>query len=526
MSDKKSLEINWQDGDADFDEIPKDSSEEFASMLDSPSSGGAVQARQDLRPGSKVSGTIMRISDDSDDVLVDLGGKDAGIIEKRETLTPEGKLRFKKGDNIECYVIVRSHDEILLSFEKTTSLKTIDDLRRAYQDKIAVKGKVLKVNKGGFEVSIMGKSAFCPVSQIDIRFVEVPAEFIGQELDFRIEKLDGRNIVVSRSALLREKAAEKVKEIMKLPPDKILDGKVTRLAEFGAFVDIGGVEGLVHVSQIGFARVNKASDVLKVGERVRVTILKVDVASTPAKISLSMKSTQQDPWDSVQEDFKVGDSYPGTVMRIIKSGCFVELKPGIDGYLHVSEMSWKKRIHDPSEVVKEGDLVTVAIRDIDPIKRRIGLSLKAKEEDPWRQVEAKFVKGTSHAGVVERLKGFGAIVKLAEGIEGMLPVSVLKQKFGDGFRKASSPGKDIEVMIGSVDLASRRIQLTFADLDSDEAARQDYIEYLKSEGLQTDETGQPSAAKPATKPTSSGGIGAFGKLLEAQMKKSGVTFKE
>lgn len=510
----KIPDIQWEDDDSAFDEGAKKQTEaeqeEFESLLDD------AQANQPrIRVGEKVKGVISSIHDDGNDVLIDLGaGKTSGIMEKIELQDENGVITAKVGDVIEVFVVSKKGGEVLLSHKMTQSLKTMEDLERAHAAKRPVKGRVTKVTKGGVEVTILGKTAFCPVSQLDTRFVAEPGEFLNQELEFLIEKVEekGRNIVVSRAALLKLTAEQKMQELLQnLKPDQVFDGVIREVRDFGAFVDIGGVDGLVHVSELSYARVAKASDVVTKGDKVKVKVLKVerDDKGRP-KIGLSMKAASQDPWDDISKHVEGGASYTGRVTNLMPFGAFVELKPGIEGLLHVSEMSWQKRVHHPSDVVKIGDVVTVTVKDIDSSSRRISLSMKAIEDDPWHEIAKKLVPGQSATGKIERLKPFGAIVEFAPGLTGLLPISVIKKKFGDSYRQQCTPGKDVETRVVTVDASERKVLLSLPGLDEDENLDTEYREYVKSEQAARVET-QKAAAPSGDR------VGSFGALLNAKL---------
>jgi small subunit ribosomal protein S1 len=515
----KFPDIKWEDDDSAFDaEAEKqhqEEADEFEHLIE-----GAEHKRPMIRVGEKVKGVISQIHPDGNDVLVDLGaGKTSGILEKIELIDEAtGQVTAKVGDPIEAFVVSKRGDEVLLSYRMTQALKSVEDLEKALQAKRPVKGRVTKVVKGGLEVTILGKTAFCPVSQIDTRFVGEPGEFLGQELEFLLEKVEekGRNIVVSRAALLRQQAEQKMTELMAdLKPDQVFDGVVREVRDFGAFVDIGGVDGMVHVSEISYARVQKAADALTKGDKVKVKVLKVerDDKGRP-KISLSMKAASQDPWDDIHKAVEVGATYTGKVVNLMPFGAFIEIKPGIEGLLHVSEMSWLKRVHHPSDVVKLGDAVTVTVKEIDTVSRRISLSMKSIESDPWFDVGAKVRAGASATGKIERLKPFGAIIEFSPGLTGLLPISVIRKKFGDSYRKSVNPGTDIETKVVDVDAKERKILLTLPGLDADEDLDAEYREYQKSE----QQAREQAAAKAPTTPAGEK-VGSFGALLGAKLNK-------
>lgn len=526
MSGKTGFpKIQWEDDDASFglnNEGGEAAAEgdEFGSLL-------AATPKTAVRflVGEKVKGVIATIPTDEGDALVDLGtNKSAGVLARYELCDEQGVLKHKVGETIEAFVLSMKGGEIQLSFKNTQALKSLSDLEAAYSRGLPVKGRVAKANKGGFEVMIFGKPAFCPVSQIDSKFVEDTAPYIGKDFEFLIEKFErgGRNLVVSRAALLKAQAEQRTKELLAtLTPETVLDGVVKELRDFGAFVDLGGVDGMVHVSEITHARVAKPGDVLTVGDKVCVKVLKIEpVAGGRPKIALSIKAAMTDPWDEIDRHVEGGASYTGRVVNIMPFGAFVELKPGIEGLLHVSEMSWTKRIHHPSDVVKVGDVVTVLVKDIDRHSRRISLSMKQLEQDPWFGAAERFAVGKTLTAPVEKLRPFGAIIDLGDGITGMLPITVIKKKFGDAYRTQATPPKTLEVRVQHLDLNERKIQLTLAGMEDDEDGAQDYREYLKAEAAAR---AQAASASEAAASAASSKMGALGALLQAKLdaKKSG-----
>ncbi len=507
---KKTLrpEIKWDDdGDFDFEQDAKKGAVEdsaFAKLVDE---ADAHETR--VRIGEKVKG-VVSIVPASGEILIDLGAsKLTGMIDRREFQNEAGELTLKVGDQIEAFVVGKKGGEVHLSHKMSQSVRTLDDLLSAKDQKVPVRGKVLSVNKGGFEVAVLGKTAFCPLSQIDLKFTENGADHIGKEYEFLVEKVEekGRNIVLSRVALLRAKAEERLKELSTaVGTDTIFDGTVTQLRDFGAFIDIGGVEGMAHISELGFGRVAKASDVLNIGDQVKVKILKLDRDEKGRpKLGLSLKGALTDPWDDIYKHIEGGRSYVGKVVKLMPFGAFVEIKPGVEGLLHISELSWTKRVHHPSEVVKEGESITVAVKDIDTAHRRIALSLKKVEEDPWFGAETTYQVKSEHVGKVDKLKPFGIFIELAPGVTGLLPMSAVKRAFGDAYRSATSPGKDLKVRVVSLDLEGRKLQLTLAELEDDEAGDKDYQAYLADE--------QAARRKDESVPRR----GSLGDLLQAKL---------
>jgi len=521
MNLSKGPSIQWEDEDAGFDPAAvlraAQQEAEFAALL---KENAPKPVR--LMIGEKVRGTVSLIPTTSNDVLIDLGGgKRSGIIEKQELLDEHGQLKFKVGDAIEAFVVAKKGAEILLSYSMSQSLKSAGDLETAHARGIPVRGRVLTLNKGGFEVAVLGKTAFCPLSQIDIRFSETGAEHLGKEYEFLVEKVEerGRNIVVSRAALLRQQAEQRAKELLaSLTPETVLDGTVTEIRDFGAFVDIGGVDGLVHISALSHARVAHPKDAVAVGDKVRVKVLKVDKDDKGRpKISLSMKAAAQDPWDRINELVQGGKTYIGKVVNLMPFGAFVEVVPGIEGLLHVSELAWGKRIHHPSEVLKVGDPVTVSVKEIDLGQRRLSLTMKQAEDDPWYQAEGRFPSGHLLKGKVDKLKPFGALVELAPGLSGLLPMAVIKRKFGEAYKPQMLPGKEHDVRVVSLDSTERRILLTLVGVEEEDADQKNYLEYLAAEAQakKAEAAQELAAAATDSKPKA----GSFGALLSAKLGK-------
>jgi small subunit ribosomal protein S1 len=369
----------------DPDPTPPDSegNEDFARLLEA----SMTQGTRRLRAGDQITGTIIQIGEV--DSFVDCGERSELPIATQELAGPDGKLKLKVGDRITAHV-QGSGDQKRLTMALHLRGQDLSVLERARQDGTPLAGVVRETNKGGFTVDLGGRRAFCPFSQIDLHRVTDPAEYVGRELPFRILELsqDGRNIVVSRRALLqqeRDRQAQQRRSQLNL--GEVCDGTVTRLAPFGAFVDIGGIEGLVHVSELSHQRINDPATILKVGEPVRVKILEIQNLGQGSRerITLSMKALAEDPWPATVGSLTIGTDMPGRVTRLMDYGAFVELAPGIEGLIHISEMA-TRRIRHPREVISEQEEVTVRILDIDPDRRRISLSLKEasgqlKDED-------------------------------------------------------------------------------------------------------------------------------------------------
>ena len=497
----KFNDFEWEDEDVTkAEEAPKKELEnsDFASMLAEQSFEKVY-----LRVGAQVKGTITSINPKSDDVLIDISSQQTGVMDKRDLMGEDGELAHNVGESIDLFVISLKDSTIQLSKNMGKSHQSALELEMAQHNEVPIRGKVHKATKGGFEVQVAAKLAFCPISKIDRGFVENAEDYVGKEFDFLIEKLEnnGRNIVVSREKLLQKQAAERLKDIEKLAErGEILPGIVKEIRDYGAFVDLGGIDGFLHISELSFARVANVKDFLEVRENIKVKILDIKTENGKQRISLSMKATEQDPWTAL-EDYEELETYTGKVVRLSKHGAFVELKPGLDGLIHISEMSWEKRIHDPSEVLSVGDKVQVKILKIDKEAKRISLSLKGTMEDPFVIFTQGLNKNKPHKAEITNLKGFGAIVELAPGVSGLIPLSTLKAAHGESYRKKCSPPKIIDVMIKDINYDDKKILLTLPEIKDDDDSS-DYQDYL---------------ANQITSPTEKS-TGTFGALLKAKLE--------
>ncbi|MEZ7198370.1 30S ribosomal protein S1 [Pseudodesulfovibrio karagichevae] len=439
--------------------------ESFAELFEQYSEGGG----DDLSVGDKVTGTVIQVGENT--VFVDTGTKLDGIVEREELLDEDGNCTVAEGDKVELYVVGKDSGGIKLS-RAISGIGGLAMLEEAKSGGLPVEGKVESTCKGGFNVTLLQRRAFCPVSQIDARFVENAEEYVGQTLEFLITKLEnhGRNVVVSRRALLEREAAESAQSfVSETKVGDEVEGTITRLAAFGAFVEImPGLEGLVHISQLGYGRVGHPEEAVSVGQKVRAKITRLENDDKGRlKISLSMKELAQNPWDTLSATFAAGDIVPGKVVRLADFGAFVEIAPGVDGLVHVSEMSHTKRVNKPSDMVKEGDVVSVKIKSIDMEKRRISLSMKDAEGDPWSGVADRYQAGQKVEGVVEKQEQFGIFIQLEPGITGLLPKSVIARSEKPAAFEKLRTGDTVEVVIGEIKAKERKISLTTGDARED-----------------------------------------------------------
>ena len=445
-------------------EEPAEPIEDFGAVFEASLAAESGPARPGFAEGDQVRGRVVHIG--SDNVFVDLGAKSEGYVSRGELSDGEGKLAVEVGDEIEAYVVSITSGGIQLSKGLSQSSQAAEALENAFLNGIPVEGRVESQNKGGYEIMIFGERAFCPISQIDIDYTEDPSVHIGQTYRFRIIKFEGgkrTDVVVSRSELLKAEREAQAREIFEtLEVGKTLEGRVRNLRPFGAFVDLGGVDGLVHVSELSWDRVGHPKEVVAVGDKVTVTILKLenmDQGPSKARISLSMKASQGNPWDRVGTDFVEGGAYDGEVVRLEPYGAFIQLAQGLDGLAHVSELSLS-RVGHPREVVSVGDNVRVRIKEIDPIRKRIGLSLKDLQDDPWSTILEDYAEGMEISGTIENIETFGVFVNLKPGLTGLIPLSELNTEPGRDPSLDFKPGDSISARILSIDPNRRRLTLS------------------------------------------------------------------
>jgi small subunit ribosomal protein S1 len=467
-----------------YEEVPENQS--FAEMFEAQVKEGGVPARRTVRVGEKVTGKIFQLGADTAFVSLD-GVKSEAMIDLRELKDDEGILRHGVGDTLEAHVIETGARGIVLSRALTKGNANMAMLAEARASGMPVEGMVLSVNKGGVEVAIGDVRAFCPISQLDIRFVEKPDQFIGEKLKFRITEVRERNVVLSRRSLLEEEQKKLADETRKgLSEGKVVKGKVTGVRPFGAFVDLGGVEGMIPVSEMSHVRIGDPSEVVKVGDEVEVEIIRLESAqpSSPDKakhkerITLSMRSRQEDPFKAALASIKEGDRLQGKVVRLQAFGAFVELRPGVDGLVHISALS-DRRIAHPRDVVQVGETIWVVVEKIDPNEKRIGLR-KITEEDAQRPpeerpaAEAKPAKpsepqaprpkvGQVVVGKVDRIEPYGVFLVFPGG-KGLIPAAETGTDRGTDLRKHFSLGQEVKVAVLDIDASGKiRLSITAAE---------------------------------------------------------------
>jgi len=426
-------------------------SEDFATLF------ARHEASPALERGQVVRGRVIQIT--GEHVFVDVGGKGEAWIDRAELLDDQGRVRVGIGDAIDA-TVVTAGDEIRLSYKLRQGVQAREALAVAAQSGMPVEGKVAAVIKGGYEVMVGGLRAFCPQSQMDLRRTEAPEEHVGRVLEFRVTRYgeNGRNIVLSRRALLEEQAAATAEETRKkLLPNAVLPGVVASLADFGAFVDLGGVQGLVPMSELSHTRVARAADRLRVGEPVTVKVLRVDTEK--GKVTLSLKALEGDPWAAVPGRLRERQIVRGRAVRAAEFGVFVELLPGVDGLLHVSEIP-RHRQAAMRESVAAGAEVAVMILGIDSGKRRIALALAPEGAAVGDQLESSVAVGAVLMGTVERVEAFGVFVRLGPGQTGLVPNAELGVAHGTDPRKAFPAGTEMKVLVLTIEEGGRRIRLS------------------------------------------------------------------
>lgn len=434
---------------------PEDQMEEedFGKLLEESERAEKISVVRDR----KVQGIVVSVGEEW--VFVDVGAKSEASVARVELEDEQGQVNVKPGDTIEAYVVKSTGEEILLSM-KMTSAASQEALLDAYKSGVPVEGRVESERKGGFTVRALGKEAFCPYSQIDSQRVTNPEDYIGNRYSFRVieYKEGGRNIVLSRRVILEEERAVELARLKEnLKEGQRLEGVVTKVAPFGVFVEIGGAEGLIPMAELSWARVESASDIFKPGDKVEVETLNIDWERE--RITLSAKAATENPWDTAGQDFSVEKTYEGLVKKLMDFGAFVELTPGVEGLIHISNMTAGRRINHPREVLQDGEKVRVKIISVDQEARRIGLELVSSESNP--EEEAPDLKvGDKVQGEVEAIKEYGVFVALPGRKTGLLHVSEIEGNMGRDLRKNFNVGGAIDVEILNIDPESQKISLS------------------------------------------------------------------
>ena len=417
--------------------------------------------------GSVVKGKVIAI--EAGQAIIDVGYKMEGRVELKEFANPGEAPEIAVGDEVEVYLdrVENARGEAVISRDKARREAAWDKLEKAYADDARVEGAIFGRVKGGFTVDLGGAVAFLPGSQVDVRPVRDAGPLMGMKQPFQILKMDRRrgNIVVSRRAILEESRAEQRAEVIsKIQEGDAVDGVVKNITEYGAFVDLGGVDGLLHVTDMAWRRVNHPSEIVSIGETVKVQIVKINKETH--RISLGMKQLQEDPWDAVERNYPLGSTHQGRVTNITDYGAFVELEAGVEGLVHVSEMSWTKKNVHPGKIVSTSQEVDVMVLEIDSSKRRVSLGLKQTQRNPWEVFAEQFPVGTNVEGEVKNITEFGLFVGLENDIDGMVHLSDISwDQRGEDAIQDFRKGDEVKAVVTEIDVEKERISLSIKALD-------------------------------------------------------------
>ncbi len=445
---------------------PIPESEDFAAMFEASIKDRGGEGV--LQEGEIVKGTIVQLTKDY--AVVDVGYKSEGQVPIGEFTNAKGEVTIKVGDPVDVLLEARENDSgmVVLSKEKADKMRIWDEISAACERDEIVKGIIVGRVKGGLSVDI-GVKAFLPGSQVDIRPVRNLDQYISKEFEFKVIKFNKKrgNIVLSRRVLLEKQREELKKETLKkLKEGAILTGVVKNLTDYGAFIDLGGIDGLLHITDMSWGHIRHPSEVFNVGDEQRVVVLKFDPATE--RVSLGLKQIQEDPWHRADEKYPVGSRVKGKVVSVIDYGAFIEIEAGVEGLVHVSEMSWTKRVKHPSKMLNVGDQVEAMVLDIDPKAKRIALGMKQIEPNPWTLLEDKYPIGSVIKGQVKNVTDFGIFVGVEEGIDGLVHVSDLSwtkhvKHPGELFKKSD----EVEAVVLNIDVENERFSLGIKQLLQD-----------------------------------------------------------
>ena len=421
--------------------------------------------------GEIVKGKVVEVS--SDEVMIDIGFKSEGYIQASEfEVGEDGLPAVNVGDQIDVYIVRRedADGQIVLSKEIADRTRVWDEITKAFEEGRTVQGQVIERIKGGLRVNVGTLRAFLPASQIELRPVQDFDKYVGMTLDMKIVKVSSkrrRNIVLSRRLLLEEEALARKSELLsQLEVDQVQTGVVKNITSFGAFVDLGGIDGLLHKTDMSWGKVNHPSEVVNIGEEIEVIVIGVDPEKE--QVSLGIKQRTTDPWLNIEEKYPIGSTVHGKIVNIVNYGAFLELEEGVEGLIHVSEMSWTRRNVAPSKIVTKSDDIDAVVLDIDRDHKRISLGLKQLHANPWELLEQKYPVGTKIVGQVRNLTDFGAFVEIEEGIDGLIHTSDLSWLKRDAHpREFLKESEEVEVMVLEINPAERKVSLGLKQIEPD-----------------------------------------------------------
>jgi small subunit ribosomal protein S1 len=455
-----ALDENFEDQEM---EAMASGEEDFAHLLDEHSHLAP------LSDGELLKGLVVAVT--AKDVIVDFGYKLEGSVPIDQFIGPDGSVSVKRGDTIDVMPDRSSpppEGYVLLSYKNAARLRIWDTLEQAERERLLVSGKVLEVTKGGLMLDV-GVPAFMPGSQVDSRPVHNLDQFVGQDMPVRIVKVNRRrgNVVVSRKMVVEEeRKSRKANALEHISEGSVVTGTVKNLTEYGAFIDLGGIDGLLHVSDMSHGRVTHPSQVLQAGQEITAKVLKFDRAKE--RISLGIRQLTPDPWESMAERLPQGSRIVGRVMSVTDYGAFVEIEPGVEGLIHVSEMTWSRRMKHPNKVVKPGDQVEAVVIEVKQKERRVSLGIKQLEADPWTTVGDRYSIGSVVEGRVRKLTDFGAFLEIEEGVDGLVHVSDISwTKHIKHPSELLKKGQTMQAVILSIDAPNRRLSLGIKQLQPD-----------------------------------------------------------
>lgn len=434
------------------------------------------QSLNQIQYGNIAQGKVVQITNDM--VMVDVGWKTEGFIPASELKDAQGNINVSVGDEIEVFIDKRDADgNLILSKNKATKLKVWDEIKSACENNTPVKGKVVEKVKGGLSVDI-GIIAFLPGSQVDVRPIKDLDQFVGQTMDFKVLKYDRKrnNVVLSRRSIVASERETEKKDILEsIQEGSIVQGVIKNITDYGIFIDLGGIDGLLHVTDISWGRITKPSDHFRKGDKITVKVLSFD--REKERVSLGFKQLTENPWEHIMEKYPVGSIAEGKVVNLTDYGVFVELETGVEGLVHISEMYWTREIKHPSKVLKVGDEIKVVVLDVNTEAKRISLSLKQTSPNPWEKLKEKYPEGTIVKGVVRNITNFGVFVGIEEGIDGLIHVSDISWKHrvshpSEYFKK----GQEVEAVVEKVDVENEKFSLSVKKMEKNpwEALSQKY----------------------------------------------------
>ncbi len=505
-------EFNWEAYEQGIEPIKDEKLLEFEKLVE--------EKLKVLDENEVIEGTVTAITDR--DVIIDINSKSEGVLPRNEfRYNPD----LKVGDKVEV-MVVRKEDkngQLVLSHKRARQLKAWERVNEALEKDEIVKGYVKARTKGGMIVDVFGIEAFLPGSQIDVKPIRDYDQYVGKTMEFKIVKINPefKNVVVSHKALIEADLEEQKREIIsQLEKGQVIEGVVKNITSYGVFVDLGGIDGLIHITDLAWKRINHPSEVVNLDDKLKVVILDFD--EKKSRIQLGLKQLEPHPWDKLDENLKVGDKVKGKVSVIADYGAFVEVEPGVEGLIHVSEMSWSTHLRSAQDFVKEGEEVEAVILSLDREERKMSLGMKQLTPDPWEDIEKKYPVGSKHKGVVRNFTNFGAFVELEEGVDGLIYISDLTWN-----KRVKHPsdvlniGDEVEVIVLDVDKDGRKLSLGLKQLQENV-----WDTYADKYAVGTDHEGEvkEAAGKGATV-LLDGEVEAFapGRLM---MKEDGTKLKK